>query len=133
MGPITRREKTMGILAIHCPDLLDRRHQWIVPEMTALVVCALMMLTGVVTWNDIAGNKQGWTNLVWLATLVTMADGLARVGFLSWFAKTSATVLSRVSMVPMMIALVAIFFLCIISLPASVPTPPPCCRCFWRR
>jgi L-tartrate/succinate antiporter len=85
--------------------------KWILPETTALVICALMMLTRVVTWSDIAGNRQGWTNLVWLATLVTMADGLAQVGFLAWFAKTSATVLSKVSMVPMMIALVAIFFL----------------------
>jgi L-tartrate/succinate antiporter len=111
MGKITRRELTMGILAILALICWIGFTKWIVPETTALVVCALMMLTGVVTWSDIAGNRQGWTNLVWLATLVTMADGLAQVGFLAWFAKTSATVLSRVSVVPMMIALVAIFFL----------------------
>lgn len=111
LGKITRRELTMAILAMIALICWIGATKWILPEMTALVICALMMLTRVVTWGDIAGNKQGWTNLVWLATLVTMADGLARVGFLSWFAKSSATVLSKVSMVPMMIALVMIFFL----------------------
>jgi L-tartrate/succinate antiporter len=111
MGKITRRELTMASLAVLALICWILATKWILPETTALVICALMMLTGVVTWSDIAGNKQGWSNLVWLATLVTMADGLAQVGFLAWFAKTSATVLSKVSMVPMMIALVAIFFL----------------------
>ena len=111
LGKITRREWTMAILATIALIGWIGATKWILPEMTALVICALMMLTRVVSWGEIAANKQGWTNLVWLATLVTMADGLAQVGFLSWFAKSSATVLSRVSMVPMMIALVMIFFL----------------------
>jgi L-tartrate/succinate antiporter len=111
LGKITRRELTMAILAMIALICWIGATKWILPETTALVICALMMLTRVVTWGDIAANKQGWTNLVWLATLVTMADGLAQVGFLSWFAKTSASVLSKVSMVPMMVALVAIFFL----------------------
>jgi L-tartrate/succinate antiporter len=111
MGPITWREKKMGILAIAALICWIGATKWITPEMTALVVCALMMLTGVVTWNQIAGNKMGWTNLVWLATLVNMADGLSRVGFLTWFAQRSAAVLSHVSVLTMMVALVAIFFL----------------------
>jgi L-tartrate/succinate antiporter len=111
MGPITRREKKMGILAVIALIFWIGGTQWITPEMTALAVCALMMLTGVVTWNDIAGNKMGWTNLVWLATLVTMADGLAQVGFLTWFAKSSASALSGISVLPMMIAVISIFFL----------------------
>jgi L-tartrate/succinate antiporter len=111
LGKITRREMTMAILAVIALICWIGATKWILPETTALVICALMMLTRVVTWSDIAANKQGWTNLVWLATLVTMADGLAQVGFLAWFAKASATVLSKVSMVPMMVALVAIFFL----------------------
>ena len=80
LGKITRREMTMAILALIALSCWIGATKWILPEMTALVICALMMLTRVVTWNDIAGNKQGWTNLVWLATLVTMADGLATGG-----------------------------------------------------
>ena len=80
LGKITRRELTMAILALIALICWIGATKWILPEMTALVICALMMLTRVVSWGDIAGNKQGWTNLVWLATLVTMADGLAESG-----------------------------------------------------
>ena len=55
-------------------------------------------------------NKQGWNILIWFATLVTMAEGLSQVGFLTWFAKGSAAALAGVPMVPMMIALIALFF-----------------------
>jgi L-tartrate/succinate antiporter len=111
MGPFSVREWKMSIMAIIALGCWIGATKWITPEATALCVCSLMLLTGVIQWSDIAANKQGWTNLVWLATLVTMADGLAQVGFLSWFAKTSATQLSKVPVLTMMIALVAIFYL----------------------
>jgi L-tartrate/succinate antiporter len=111
MGPFSLREWKMSILAIIALVCWISAGQWITAEAVALCVCALMLLTGVLKWSEIAANKQGWTNLVWLATLVTMADGLARVGFLSWFAKTSATQLSKVPPLAMMLALVAIFYL----------------------
>ena len=52
------------------------------PVLVSLVVISLMVITGVVTWNDILANKPGWNVLVWFATLVAMADGLNQVGFL---------------------------------------------------
>jgi len=48
----------------------------------AISVISLMLLTKVITWNDIAANKQAWGVLVWFATLVAMADALNTVGFL---------------------------------------------------
>jgi L-tartrate/succinate antiporter len=111
MGPISTGEKKMGILALLALIAWITATEWLDPTMTAMVVCALMMLTGVITWNDIAGSKMAWTNLTWLATLVTMADGLARVGFLKWFAAVSAKALSGVSVTVMIVGVIAIFFL----------------------
>jgi di/tricarboxylate transporter len=48
----------------------------------AISVISLMLLTKVITWNDIVANKQAWGVLVWFATLVAMADALNTVGFL---------------------------------------------------
>ena len=48
--------------------------------MVALVVIALMLLTGIVSWDDIVGNRPAWTVLCWFATLVVLADGLNKVG-----------------------------------------------------
>lgn len=110
IGPLSLREKKMGALAMLALIGWIGGGRWIDPTMTALVICALMMLTGVVTWNDIAGSKMAWTNLTWLATLVTMADGLARVGFLKWFAASSAVLLTRVSVMSMIIGVIVVFF-----------------------
>ena len=110
LGPLTLREKKMGGLAMLALIGWIGATRWIDPTMTALAICALMMLTGVVTWNEIAGSKMAWTNLTWLATLVTMADGLARVGFLKWFAASSAVLLARVSVMSMIIGVIVVFF-----------------------
>jgi len=57
----------------------------------AISVISLMLLTKVITWNDIAANKQAWGVLVWFATLVAMADALNTVGFLKSLVTPSLT------------------------------------------
>jgi L-tartrate/succinate antiporter len=56
----------------------------------------LMLLTNVLTWDDITKNFAAWNTLVWFATLVALADGLTRVGFVKWFAETVATKLEGI-------------------------------------
>jgi L-tartrate/succinate antiporter len=69
-----------------------------------------MLITRIVTWDDILSNKTAWNVLVWFATLVTLADGLNRVGFVSWFAKGAAESLTGVSPITVMVILVALYF-----------------------
>jgi di/tricarboxylate transporter len=47
------------------------------------VAVALMLVCGVVSWDDMTKNHSAWTTLVLLATLVTLDDGLSRAGFVS--------------------------------------------------
>jgi L-tartrate/succinate antiporter len=49
--------------------------------------------------------------LVWFATLVAMAEGLSNVGFLAWFGSRAATYMTRIPLVPMLIAAIATFFI----------------------
>jgi len=76
----------------------------------ALVVVALMLLTRVFTWEDVLKYPAAWNTLVWLATLVTLADGLGRVGFVTWFADSVAGQLAGVPAIESMIILIAVFF-----------------------
>jgi L-tartrate/succinate antiporter len=76
-----------------------------------LVVVSLMIVTNVVDWNDILGNKEAWNVLVWFATLVTLADGLNRVGFVAWLAERFVGLLSGFSPILVMGLLVAFYFL----------------------
>jgi len=47
---------------------------------------------------------------VWFATLIALADGLSRVGFVKWFAETVAGQLTGASPTVAMVALIALFF-----------------------
>src|SRR5450756_2545295 len=69
-----------------------------------------MLLTKVISWTQIASNKQAWTVLLWFATLVAMADGLNSVGFLKWFAGRATGYLSHFSPLAIMLVVVALFF-----------------------
>jgi anion transporter len=75
-----------------------------------LVGIALMLITGIVTWDEVISNKGAWNVLVWFATLVTLANGLNMVGFVAWFAKLAAAPLAGMDPIMAMMLLVALFF-----------------------
>lgn len=75
-----------------------------------LVIIALMLVTNVVTWEEILANKAAWNVLVWFATLVTLANGLNQVGFVKWFANLAAAPLKGLDPLMAMGLLVALFF-----------------------
>jgi len=81
-------------------------------DATGVVLLAntLMLVTGVVAWDDILGHKAAWNVLVWFATLVALADGLNRVGFVTWAARGFAARLVGVPPLTVMALLVAFFF-----------------------
>jgi len=110
MGKFSRRELVMALLAILALAL------WIfggsVVDATTVVgiVISLMIITGIVTWDDILSNKPAWNVLAWFATLVAMADGLNKVGFVTWFARSASDLLTGLSPLVIMVSLLVIFF-----------------------
>ena len=78
--------------------------------MVALVVLCLMVILDVINWNDVVSNKSAWNTLAWFATLVAMASGLARVGFLKWLGAIFAGYLSGSSVFVIMFGLMALFY-----------------------
>jgi L-tartrate/succinate antiporter len=97
MGPLTQREITLGILVVIALALWIFGGALMEATTAALVVISLMLLLKVVTWEDITANKAAWNTLAWFATLVALADGLTRVGFVKWFAASVAADLGGVS------------------------------------
>ena len=110
LGPIKRTEILMALFAIVALAAWIGGGSIVAPVTVALAVISLMLITGVVTWADVSGNRQGWTVLVWFATLVALADGLNTVGFLKWFAARTTSTLSQVSPMTLMVSVVAVFF-----------------------
>jgi L-tartrate/succinate antiporter len=110
MGGFTRREITLGALVLLALALWIFAGSVINATTVALVVIALMLVLGVVSWDDIIKNSAAWNTLVWFATLVALADGLNRVGFVKWFADTVGAHMSGFSPFAAMILLVLVFY-----------------------
>jgi len=110
LGGLTRREIELAALVLLALGLWIFAGDVINATTVAIAVIALMVIGRVVTWDDIVSNKQAWNTLVWFATLVALADGLAKVGFVKWFAETIGAQLTGVSPTVAMLGLVAVFF-----------------------
>jgi L-tartrate/succinate antiporter len=110
MGAISARELTMGGLAVLALLLWIFGGKQFDATTVALIGLCLMIVTRVITWDEVIGHKTAWNVLVWFATLVAMADGLARVGFLTWFAKTAAASMSGFSVGTLIICFVLLFY-----------------------
>jgi L-tartrate/succinate antiporter len=110
MGPMSRHEIILAILVILAILLWIFGAHIMEAATAALIVIALMLLTGVLNWEDIAGNRGAWTVLVLLATLVTMAGGLAKTGFVQWFANAVAAHMVGWSPTSTIVGLVCVYY-----------------------
>jgi len=110
MGGITFKEASMALLALLALGLWIFGGDMINATTVALLVLSLMVVTRIVGWDDVLGHKHAWNVLVWFATLVTMADGLNKVGFLKWFAGGAATAMSGYSVMIIVIMLTVVYF-----------------------
>ena len=52
---------------------------------TAFIGLSLLLLTGVLTWEDILTQKSAWDTITWFAALVMMATYLNKLGLITWF------------------------------------------------
>ena len=110
MGAFTRKEGAMAGLAVLALLLWFFGGSILNATTVALLVLSLMIVTGNVTWDDVLGNKQAWNVFVWFGTLVTLAEGLNRVGFLKWISEAAAKSMTGMSIPMMMILMIAFFF-----------------------
>jgi L-tartrate/succinate antiporter len=111
IGRLSAKELVMAALVLLALAFWVFGRSHISATAVVLVVISLMIVTNVVSWNDILSNKEAWNVLVWFATLVTLAGGLNDVGFVKWAAENFAGLLGPLSPLAVAAFLVAFFFL----------------------
>ncbi|WP_395755425.1 anion permease [Edwardsiella ictaluri] len=110
MGALTRREITLICLVLLSLALWVFGDDFINATAVSLLAVALMLALHVVPWKDVTGHSGAWNTLVNLSTLVVMANGLTRSGFIEWFAKTMGAHLADFSQTATVIALVLVYY-----------------------
>jgi L-tartrate/succinate antiporter len=111
MGRVSAKEWTMLGIAVAALVFWIIGADFIDATTVAMGALSLMLLAKVISWDDLLSNKQAWNVLVWFGTLVALADGLGKVGFLTWFAAKAAAAMTGFSPLALVIGLVIVFYL----------------------
>ena len=110
IGPLTRNEMILAAVVVLSLVLWVAGGAYVGAATVAAIAVSLLLITGVLTWNDIAGHKRAWTTFAWLGALIALCDGLNRVGFVKWFAHGIAGHMHGLSPHLAMLILLALFF-----------------------
>jgi L-tartrate/succinate antiporter len=110
MGPMSRREMTLLVLVSLALALWIGATAYVDPAVSAMFVVLLMVVCGVVSWEDVIGHGQAWNVLIWFATLVTLAGGLAEVGFIQWLARALLPGFERLGPYTAIVSLVSAYY-----------------------
>ncbi len=52
---------------------------------TALLGLAILLFSGVLSWEDVISEKEAWNTFIWLSVLLSLVKGLGEMGAISWF------------------------------------------------
>jgi citrate:succinate antiporter/L-tartrate/succinate antiporter len=111
MGRLKVKEVLMGGLMVTAVLLWVFGTERIHATTVILVIVAFMLVARIVDWSDIVANRGAWDMLFYFATLLTLADGMNRLGVITWVASGVSRFLTGYPPLVVMAALVAFFFL----------------------
>lgn len=94
LGRISRDEKIMLaifsmmlLLWANVPAMLFGKAFAVDATAVAFLGLSAVIMTGVLTWDDILKEKSAWDTLVWFGVLVMMATYLSKLGLIGWFSE----------------------------------------------
>lgn len=111
LGPVSQQEGVM--LAV----LLFLLTLWIFGpplgvETTTAAFLGLtaLLLTGVLSWEDVLRESEAWNTLVWFSALVMMATSLNELGFIPWFSQLVGGLMGDTHWIPAFLVLSLTYF-----------------------
>jgi len=110
MGPMKRTEKIMLLVFLLILGLWATAG-WnkIDATVVALLGVSVMLLTGVIRWDDVLAEKGAWDALIWFGGLVMMAGQLNSLGLIKWFATSVGGVVTGWAWLPALIVLLLVY------------------------
>jgi len=77
---------------------------------TAFIGLTLLLLTSVLTWEDVKSEKGAWDTIVWFAVLVMMASSLNELGFIGWFSDLIKTQIGGLNWIIAFPVIILVYF-----------------------
>lgn len=112
LGPVKRQEWMMLgvfvmllVLWIFAKQLGDLN-----ATTSALAGLAVLLITGILSWDDIKAETGAWDTLVWFAALVMMASFLNKLGMVPWFSKTMGGMVAGKGWIAAFLVLALVYF-----------------------
>ena len=111
MGPMKGSEVVL-LLVFFLVLALWITGQWTKIDATivALLGVSVMLISGVIKWDEVLAEKGSWDALIWFGGLVMMAGGLNTLGLMKWFASTVGASVTGYSWLPALAILLLVFF-----------------------
>lgn len=92
MGPMSYDEKVMiGVFSLllilwaGVPAMLFGSAYAVNTTAVAFLGLSILLITGVLSWEDVLKEKSAWDTVIWFSALVMMATFLNTLGLVGWF------------------------------------------------
>ncbi|CAE6962914.1 DIT2-1 [Symbiodinium natans] len=123
MGPFSMKEAILAGVVMGMIVLWAGSSAFGIPAVhTAVLGLAVLLVSGVLTWDDCAGEKAAWTTVTWFAILVSMSAMLNKLGIVRWLAASIAAKISAVGLsgCPAFLVLLVVYVLSHYFFPSQV-------------
>ncbi|KAK9065115.1 hypothetical protein SSX86_016498 [Deinandra increscens subsp. villosa] len=98
MGPVKRNEWIMlGTMLVTVALWIFGESLDISSVIAAMLGLSMLLLMGVLSWDDCLSEKSAWDTLAWFAVLIGMATQLTSLGVVPWLSKCVASFLKSLS------------------------------------
>ncbi|KQJ90598.1 dicarboxylate transporter 2.1, chloroplastic [Brachypodium distachyon] len=99
MGPVTKNEWVMiGTMVLAVSLWIFGEAIGVSSVVAAMLGLSILLLLGVLDWDDCLSEKSAWDTLSWFAVLVAMAGQLTNLGIVSWMSNSVANMLQSFSL-----------------------------------
>lgn len=111
MGRMGRHERILAVIfATVCGTWATSGLHSVDITVTALLGGLALLVTGVITWDDILGEKPAWDIFVWYGGLMMLGKALNETGVATVFAEGFGRTFSGLDWLPLLLVALVIYF-----------------------
>lgn len=111
MGPMSRGQQIVAVIFVSvCTLWITTPFHHLDITVSALIGSAALLVTGVLTWNDVVSDRTAWDIFIWYGGLVQLGKSLNDTGVTREFARSVGRVFGGVGWVAVLAAALLIYF-----------------------